>query len=139
MKTFISFLLLAFVIAPAAKAQPSTNLHPVQPASWRLIGTAHARFTADHDGIVVQGAFNNFRELRFKATDAPIRMVKVVVTYQEGAPDNIETFYDIPKGSESPVIDLRGVGERKIRRIDFWYDMHGAAGGHADIAVYAMK
>ncbi len=139
MKTFNSFLLLAFVIATAAKAQPASNPHPVQPGSWRLIGTAHARFTADHDGVAVEGTFNNFREVRFKATDAPVRMVKVVVTYQAGAPDNIETLYDIPKGGESPVIDLRGGGERKIRRIDFWYDMHGAAGGHADIAVYAMK
>ncbi len=139
MKTSISFFLLAIVIAAAAKAQPESNRQPVQPAPWRLIGTAHARFAADHDGVIVQGAFNNFKEVRFKATDAPVRMVKVVVTYQEGAPDNIETFYDIPKGGESPVIDLRGAGERKIRRIDFWYDMHGAAGGHADIAVYAMK
>jgi len=32
---------------------------------------------------------------------------------------------NIPRGGESRVIDLRGVGKRCIRRIDFWYDTKG--------------
>jgi hypothetical protein len=37
------------------------------------------------------------------------------------------------------VIDLRGVGQRSIRRIDFWYDTRGIARGKADVTVFGMK
>jgi hypothetical protein len=61
------------------------------------------------------------------------------VLYDSGAPDNIETLHDIPKDGESPVIELRAVGSRKIMRIDFWYDTKGPSQGHADVAAFAMK
>jgi hypothetical protein len=139
MKTLISYLILAFVINQMAMAQVVSRPGAGAAGSWRVIGTTQARFTADHDGIVVQGPYNNFRSVKFKVTEAPIRMVKMVVTYDDGAPDNIETLFDIPQGGESRVIDLRGVGERKIRRIDFWYDTRGVTRGRANVTVFGLK
>ncbi|WP_259067754.1 hypothetical protein HDF24_19095 [Mucilaginibacter sp. X4EP1] len=139
MKKTICILLFIFAISQIAIAQQVRYAKAAPVGSWQIIGTTQAKFTADHDGIIVQGPFNNFRSVKLKVTDAPLRLVKMVVTYDNGAPDNIETLYDIPQGGESRIIDLRGVGERKIRRIDFWYDTRGAARGRANVTVFAMK
>src|SRR5262245_59481628 len=106
---------------------------------WRLLGTTHADHSADHDTIVVKGPFDNFRRIKFKVTDAPLNLRRLVVTYDNGEPDKIETREDIPQGGESRVIDLRGVGQRSIRRIDFWYDTKGTLRGKADVTVFGMK
>ena len=131
--------MLAFAINQFAIGQVVSRPNAGQVGSWRVLGTTQARFTADHDGIVVQGPYNDFRRVKFKVTNASLRMVKMVVTYADGAPDNIETLFDIPQGGESRIIDLRGAGERKIRRIDFWYDTRGVVRGKADVTVFGMK
>jgi phosphoribosyl 1,2-cyclic phosphodiesterase len=107
--------------------------------TWRLIGQTHADHGADHDTIVVQGPYDNFRKIKFKVTDAPLNMQRMVVTYDNGAPDNIDIRQNIPQGGESRVIDLRGVGKRSLRRIDFWYDTKGFLKGKADVTVFGMK
>ncbi len=138
MKKLLCNLLLVFMMSQIATAQQIRSPKNAPAGSWQIIGTTQAKFTADHDGIIVQGPFNNFSSVKLKVTDAPLRLVKMVVTYDNGAPDNIETLYDIPRGGESRVIDLRGVGERRIRRIDFWYDTQGLT-GRANVTVFAMK
>jgi len=106
---------------------------------WRLIGTTHADHTADHDAIRVPGPFDNFRRIKFKVTDAPLNMQRMVVTYDNGAPDRIEVRQNIPKGGESRAIDLKGVGKRSIRKIEFWYDTKGLLNGKADVTLFGMK
>lgn len=125
-------------------AGPAQAAKAVQPApgpagSWRLIGQTHADHGADHDTIVVQGPYDNFRKIKFKVTDAPLNMQHLVVTYDNGAPDKIELRQHISQGGESRVIDLKGVGKRSIRRIDFWYDTQGFLNGKADVTVFGMK
>lgn len=109
------------------------------PGDWRLIGTTHADHTADHDAIRVQGPFDNFRRIKFKVTDAPLNMQRMVVTYDNGVPDRIDVRQNIPKGGESRAIDLKGVGKRSIRKIEFWYDTKGLLNGKADVTVFGMK
>lgn len=106
---------------------------------WRLIGTTHADHTADHDTIRVPGPFDNFSRIKFKVTDAPLNMQHMVVTYDNGALDRIEVRQSIPKGGESRAIDLKGVGKRSIRKIDFWYDTKGLLNGRADVTLFGMK
>ena len=139
MRTLISYLILVFTINQIAGAQVETHPGAVTADGWRTVGTAQARFTSDHDGIIVQGAYNNFTRVKFKVTNASIRMVKMVVTYADGAPDNIEMLFDIPQGGESREISLRGIGERKIQRIDFWYSAKGATKGNANVTVLGIK
>jgi hypothetical protein len=119
--------------------QKVTHPRAGAPGEWRVIGTTQANHTADHDGIVVSGPFDNFRKIKFKVTDTPLNLVKLVVTYENGEPDNIPVRMNIPKGGESRVIDLKGVGQRKIRRIDFWYDTKGFLQSKADVTVFGMK
>ncbi len=131
-------MLLACITWPLSAQQVRTP-RAGAPGQWRVIGTTEARFVADHDGIVVTGPFDNFRRIKFKVTDAPLRLVRLKITYDNGAPDEIPTAFDIPQGGESRVIDLRGVGQRSIRRIDFWYDTRGVARGRANVTVFGMK
>jgi len=109
------------------------------PGSWRLIGTTEARFTADHDGIVVRGPFDDFRRIKFKVTGAPLNLQRLVVTYENGGPDQIDVRHNIPEGGECRQIDLQGAGKRRIRRIDFWYDTKGFVKGRAHVTVLGMK
>jgi hypothetical protein len=109
------------------------------PGSWRLIGTTQAGFTADHDTIIVQGPFDNFRRIKFKVTNANLNLQHMIVAYDNGAPERIEVRENIRQGGESRQIDLRGVGQRSIRKIDFWYDTKGFLKGKANVTVFGMK
>ena len=112
---------------------------PGTPGEWRYLGTVNARFTADHDAIVVQGPYDFFRRIKFKVTNAPINLIRLIVTYDDrGLPENIDTRFSIPAGGESRIIDLRG-NRRKIRTIEFWYDTKGVLQGRANVSVFGHK
>lgn len=137
MRKLITTALITLLPALAI-AQQTTRPRMAPAGSWVIIGTTHANHTADHDGIVVQGPGDNFRALKLKVTDAPLTLMKMVVTYDNGQTDNIEVRQNIPRGGESRVIDLKG-GQRSIRRIDFWYDTKGLLNGRADVTILGRK
>jgi hypothetical protein len=133
---------LAFATAGAALAragQQVTRPNPGPPGSWRLIGQTHASHAADHDVIVVKRPYDNFRKIKFKVTDAPLHMHYMLVTYDNGQPDRIDVRQNIPKGGESRVIDLKGVGTRSLRKVEFWYDTKGLLNGKADVTLFGKK
>ena len=107
--------------------------------SWRVLGTVQADFKADHDTIVVAGPNDDFRKLKFKVTDAPLKLRRVIVIYDNGQPDRLELRQDIPQGGESRAIDLKGSGRRSLRKIEFWYETKGILRGRADVTVFGMK
>lgn len=106
---------------------------------WRLLGSVEAGLTADHDTIVVSGPNDWFRRIKFKVTDAGLNLKRLVVTYENGEPDRIDVRQDIPKGGESRQIELAGAGQRRIRRIEFWYDTKGVFSGRANVTVFGLK
>ena len=129
---------LAGIAAPA-HAQKVVHPNAGAAGTWKVIGQTHADHGQDHDTIIVKGPYDNFRRIKFKVTDAPLNMQHMVVTYDNGAPDKIEIRQNIAQGGESRAIDLRGVGKRSVRRIDFWYDTQGFLKGKADVTVFGMK
>ena len=107
--------------------------------TWRLLGHTQAKFSADHDAIFVAGPYDFFRRLKFKVTDAPINMVRMIVRYDDGGlPENIDIRFNIPQGGESRVIDLKG-GRRKLKSVEFWYDTKGILNGRADVTLFGLK
>ncbi len=139
MQTAIVTAALDLLVATGIAAQDKV-VHPRAGVAgqWRVIGQVNANLTADHDEIIVRGN-DNFRRIKFKVTDAPLNLHRIVVTYDNGAPDNIDVRFKIPENGESRVIDLRGAGQRSIRKIEFWYDTAGAGRGRADVTVFGMK
>jgi hypothetical protein len=85
-------------LAGPARAQQVVQPKPGAAGTWRLIGQTQADHAVDHDTIVVQGPFDNFRKIKFKVTNAPLNMQRMVVTYDNGAPDNIDIRQNIPQG-----------------------------------------
>jgi len=136
--SLIILMAMTCSIFTAVFAQKIATPRKAPPGAWVVIGTTHANHTADHDFIEVKGPGDNFRKLKFKVTDAPLNLNKMVVTYDNGVPDNIEVRQNIAKGGESRVIDLKG-GKRSIKRIDFWYDTKGLFNGKADVTIFGMK
>lgn len=107
------------------------------PGQWEHIGTVHAKHMGDHDTLIVAGPGNHFRALRLRVSDAPVRMHRMRVIYDNGAPEEIPIRFHIPKGGASRVIDLRG-GRRGVHQIDFWYDTKGWLKGSADVSVFGL-
>ena len=141
MRKFIPVLaLLALATQAPGAAFAQEVSHPKQgpPGSWRVIGTTQADHSADHDVIVVKGPGDDFRKIKFKVTDAALNLQRLVVTYDNGSAQKIETRDEIPKGGESRVIDLNG-GKRSVRTIEFWYDTKGFLSGKADVTVLGQK
>ncbi|MEI6582438.1 MAG: hypothetical protein WCO43_02510 [Chitinophagia bacterium] len=139
--TYLVFALSVLTLLPDLSfSQTAVSApRPGTPGEWRYLGTVNARFTADHDAIVVQGPYDFFRKIKFKVTSAPINLIRLIVTYDDGGlPENIDTRFSIPAGGESRVIDLRG-NRRKIRTIEFWYDTKGVLQGRANVSVFGQK
>lgn len=135
----IAVLIFISALNYAVQAQKiKHNNNTVKAGSWRLLGTVHAKHTADHDALNVPGPHDYYRKIKFKVTDSPVNIQRLVVRYDDGAPENINTRVEIPKGGESRVIDLKG-GKRKLKSIEFWYDTKGFLNGKADFTVFGMK
>jgi len=133
-------LLVSICLFATAQAQiPGNQHHGEEVGNWRLLGTVSAGHNGDHDVIEVNGPSDYYRKLKFKVTDSPLTMNRMVVTYDDhGAPENIDTKTDIPKGGESRVIDLKG-GKRKIKNVQFWFETKGFLNGKADVTLFGMK
>ena len=131
--------LLALASTAPANADKVARPRAGRAGSWQIIGTTQANFKADHDTIAVVGPFDNFRKVKFKVTNAPVNIDRMVVVYENGEPDKIDVRQNIRQGGESRDIDLKGVGQRRIRRIDFWYDTKGILKGKANVTVFGMK
>jgi hypothetical protein len=135
----IAFLIISIGMVIQVKAQTVSQPRKGNAGSWRLLGTIQAKFSADHDAILVNGPYDFFRKVKFKVTDAPLSMVRMVVRYDDGgAPENIDTRFTIPQGGESRVIELKG-GKRKLKSIEFWYDTQGVVNGRADVTLFGLK
>jgi len=106
--------------------------------SWEKLGKVTATHRADHDRIKVEGRNDDFRKLKFRVTDSPLNMHRVIVTHDSGAPESLDVRENIAKDSETRAIDLKG-GKRSIRTIEFWYDTKGLLNGKADVTAYGQR
>lgn len=136
----LCMVILAVQLSTAQKViRKNTNVvNNNNAGSWRVLGSRSVTHNADHDKLEVTGVHDSYRKLKLKVTESPLNMQKMVVDYDNGAPENIELRQNIAKGGESRVIDLRG-GKRKIKAIHFWYDTKGFLNGKANVTVFGMK
>jgi hypothetical protein len=110
----------------------------VSKDNWRELGRVKAGHNGDHDKIEINGPHDSYRRLKFRVENSALNMSKMVVVYDDGAPENIEVRNEIKKGGESRVIDLKG-GKRKLRSVEFWFDTKGVLNGKAEVILYGDK
>ena len=130
----VSSIALALV-AGSAYAQSKYMDDSKHEGGWVRLGRVTATHSADHDRIKVEGRNDDFRKLKFRVSDSPLNMHRIVVTYDNGGAERLEVREYIPKGGETRAIDLQG-GKRSIRTIEFWYDTKGLFNGRADVTAY---
>ncbi len=105
---------------------------------WRFIADKIVAFGVDHDVIVTGNTNDDFRKLKLRVTDGPLKMYDMKVYFDNGSVQDVSIRALIRQGGESRVIDLDG-GLRHIKRIEFWYETKGFRKGRARVAVWGYK
>ena len=88
---------------------------------------------------MIKGSDDEFRALKFMVKDSPINIRRMVVTYDNGAREEVNTRKDVPKGGESRNTDLRGSGKRSLSKVEFWYDSAGLLNGKAEVKLFGQR
>lgn len=127
----VPVLMMAYAFMPAMPENITFD-------SWRELGRVKAGHNGDHDRINIDGPHDTYRKLKFRVENSGLNMSKMVVVYDDGAPENIEVRNEISKGGESRVIDLKG-GKRKLKSVEFWFDTKGVLNGKAEVILYGSK
>ena len=136
-RLLVSSIALAFV-AGSTLAEGWYMDDGKHESSWVRLGRVTATHAADHDKIRVEGRNDDFRKLKFRVSDSPLNLHRIIVTYDNGGSERLDVRENIPKGGETRDIDLQG-GTRSIRTIEFWYDTKGLLNGKADVIAYGKR
>jgi sorbitol-specific phosphotransferase system component IIA len=127
----VPILMLAYAFMPVSSGNDVLD-------NWRELGRVKAGHNGDHDRINIDGPHDTYRKLKFRVENSALNMSKMVVVYDDGAPENIEVKNEIAKGGESRAIDLKG-GKRKLKSVEFWFDTKGVLNGKAEVILYGSK
>jgi len=131
--------LLIFSFGITALTQATSQPEAGTRDSWQLLGTTEAKYTSDHDAIIIVGPYDHFKKLKFKVTDAPITLKRLIIRYDDGGTnESVEGSYHIPEGGESRVLNLKGK-KRNLKTIEFFYDARELKNGKAVVSLYGMK
>lgn len=128
MKKIISLLTVILFFSLATHAQ----------GGWRFIADKWVSFGVDHDEIITGNTNDDFRKLKLRITDGPLKMYDMKVYFDNGSVQDVSIRSHFRQGSESRVIDLDG-GLRHIKRIEFWYETKGFLKGRSRVAVWGFK
>jgi hypothetical protein len=88
---------------------------------WTVLGSKKVNWKLDADVLLVGPYEGVFNKLKIKVTGGTVHMIRMVVTYGNGAKDEIPLRHVFKRGSTSRIIDLR-LGNRIIKSITFVYD-----------------
>lgn len=130
--TLFSLMIIAVLSFTAFK--PIGN----NPAPWKFIGDKNVGWGVDHDVIHTGNVSDDFRQIKLKVTDGPLKMYDVKIYFDNGDVQDVAIRSAFRMGSESRIIDLAG-GLRHLSKIEFWYETKGFAKGKARVAVWGRK
>ncbi len=114
-KSIAAVLGIVAMLAMAGQAMAAKEVHPScgPPGTWCDLGRTQVDHGKDHDTIVIKGSNDEFRALKFKVKDSPLNLKRMVVTYDNGAREEIDIRNEIPKGGESR--KYRPAGQRQAQ------------------------
>jgi hypothetical protein len=139
MKKKLIFILLAFVGSFGIVNAQSPSVMVSDEAGWHKIGEKTVNFKTERDEISVMGA-DRFASLKFKVLDAPINLVSVQVTYEDGDKQDVNIGQEIKSPGESRTFDLKGGAERSIKKIIFVYKtLPNSKDEKAHVEIWGLK
>ncbi len=140
-KAIAAVLGIVAMLAMSGQSMAAKEVHPScgPPGTWCDLGRTQVDHGKDHDTIVIKGSDDEFRALKFKVKDSPLNLKRMVVTYDNGAREEVDIRNEIAKGGESRKIDLRGSGKRSLKQVEFWYDTKGILNGKAEVKLFGLR
>lgn len=108
------FLLLALALTATAAS-----------ADWVRLGTRDVADRMDHDTLVVGADEGEFSAIRIEVHKRAVQFHDLKIHFVNGGVQDVSLREVIPSGGSTRVIDLQGT-DRKIARIEFWYDAQTA-------------
>ena len=124
---FLGAVALALALVPAAHAQ-----------AWVYLGSAHVDGAQDHDNIHVGKGKGRFHAIQLRIRDNPIHFERVIVHYGNGQAEPIDIRADIPRDSETRVIDLPGE-RRFIESVELYYARDSFGGRRPEVKLWGMR
>ena len=105
---------------------------------WAYLGQRTVNHHVDHDTIVVGGSEGEFKAIQIAVLRNAVRFMDVKVHFANGGVQDISLRSLIPAGKRSRAIDLAG-DDRRIQKIEFWYDTQSIFRRKAIVRVYGLK
>jgi hypothetical protein len=131
-KFLLGFLAIGLLSFTAPGKQACTM------APWKFIADKTVNFSVDRDVILFGNLKDDFRQLKLRVTDGPLKMLDMKIYFDNGTVQDVQLRSLFRQGSESRVIDLDG-GMRHLSKIEFWYETVGRIKGRARVAVWGRK
>ena len=116
----------------------SFKLVETSNAEWKFIGDKSVRFGVDRDVIHCGNANDDFRQIKLKVTDGPLKMYNMKIHFDNGQVQDVPLRNKFIAGSESRVIDLLG-GLRHLKKIEFTYETKGFLRGRSRVEVWGRS
>ena len=131
-------LIIVCLLFSLATLNCSTTQRPAARADWRFIADKWVNYGLDRDVILLGDLKDDFRQLKIRVTDAPLKIYDMKIHFDNGDVQDVSLKLLFRQGDESRVIDLNG-GMRHLRKIEFWYETKGARKGKARVAVWGKR
>ena len=105
---------------------------------WKFLRDKNVSFGVDRDVILFGDLRDDFRQLKIRVTDGPLKMYDMKIHFDNGDVQDVSLRKHFRQGSESRVIDLNG-GMRHLSKIEFTYETKGFINGRSRVAVWGRK
>jgi protein involved in sex pheromone biosynthesis len=126
-------LISVFSFTTSFTASTNSNAAP-----WKFIADKNVAFGVDHDVIHLGNLNDDFRQIKLKVTDGPLKIYDMKVYFDNDDVQDISIRKQIRQNGESRVIDLTG-GLRHLKKIEFWYETKGFLKGKSRVALWGRK
>jgi hypothetical protein len=132
----VLFMLLFGVIFSTLAQEP--NIVASRKPGWYKIGEIKASFKMESESIGVMGA-DEFKAIKLKVTDAPIKIENVTVYYESGETQDIPVKGMLQAGAETGTFDLDRPKD-ELKKISFTYKSEpNYKGDKAHVELYGLK
>ncbi len=131
-------LLVAYLVITGftvtSKTANTKNSIP-SPTAWEVLGSRTINYNTDRDVITVTANDHWHSGIYFKVTDAPIKINDMKVYFDNGDKFDVSIRSMIKQNGHSRTITLPG-GQRRITKVEFWYETLGSNRGRATLTLW---
>lgn len=126
-------------VVTASSDRTARSDEPRAPKDSVMLGEQEVDFKVDHDRISVRDTEGSFRALFFVVEKNDIELLSLVIDFERGESQRIDTRLAFIEGSRSRMIDLDG-RQHRITSIQFTYRTVGTwREGKARVVLYGVR